>query len=300
MKHLVNSALRSVLGLSVIRSASLDELMRDQALLQRELKLRGDTLGELRQQARGALLIYGNWMQYDPLDEGMQLHSLAGSTEPAGEIAFICNQLKPGQTVLDIGANVGLVALPMAKAVGERGQVIAFEPGPRAFRFLQLNRDLNSLAQLKLENVAVADKEGQAELLVAMTGESDNRLGHVHAADTRYRGRVRTITIDGYLKGRPVDFIKMDVQGSEYVALLGMQETVRASPGVQIVMEYGPGWLESAGVAFGDFFDLIDRLGLKTFDIVDDVRPVPVDRAWIARNIDGQDRVATNLLLRRQ
>ena len=82
--------------------------------------------------------------------------------------------------------------------------------------------------------------------------------------------------------------------------LLGMRETVAANPGIQIIIEYGPGWLRNAGVTATDFFGLIDALKLAMFDLDEDGTEQRVSPDWLAQNIDGVHRSQTNLILRRQ
>src|SRR5262245_21133225 len=59
------------------------------------------------------------------------------------EMDFLRHWLKPGMTVIDLGANVGVYSLPMAKLVGATGQVFAYEPGGTTRSFLMRSRDVN-------------------------------------------------------------------------------------------------------------------------------------------------------------
>lgn len=77
------------------------------------------------------------------------------------ELTFLRQWLKPGMTAIDIGANLGVYALPMARLVGPRGHVFAYEPGSEPRRLLEQSRDLNAAANLEViglvhRHVAVA------------------------------------------------------------------------------------------------------------------------------------------------
>jgi len=296
MKRAINTVL-GLAGYAVARTDTISKMETELADARREIAILRE---KFDRQGPGTLRIYGHHMRHDPIDPGMNLQSLNGREHPSGEEAYICRALHGGQIAVDIGANVGLITLLMARAVGRSGRVFAFEPGPRAFRFLQMNVELNGYEHIVLENVAVCDRVGQADLQVCLGGESDNRLSGVEADENQYaRVRVKTTTIDQYLRGQRVDLIKMDIQGSEFVALKGMRETAAANPGLQIITEYGPGWLQAANVSPNDFFNLIGSMRFDIFDLSEDGEERHVDREWLASNVGGGTRSQTNLILRR-
>src|SRR5215475_10638623 len=75
------------------------------------------------------------------------------------EPAFLRRWLKSGMTAIDIGANLGVYALPMARLVGPRGRVVAYEPGSEARRLLEQSRDLNGASNLDVVGLALSDCE---------------------------------------------------------------------------------------------------------------------------------------------
>jgi FkbM family methyltransferase len=298
MKTLVNSVL-GLAGLRMVRTGTIEQAVEAARAARADAN---DLRVQLAARPKNALLIYGHLIQYDPLDAGMDLSPLHGQDAPTGgEQEFILRACRYGQTAIDIGANVGLSSLLMAKAVGAGGKVFAFEPGPRAVRFLRMNVGLNAYRNITIEHCAISDVIGSTELQVCLTGESDNRLEGVVADDVGYiRMPIKTTTIDDYMRGRPADIIKMDIQGSEFAALKGMRETISRNPSLQIVMEYGPGWLDAAGVTPRDFFDLIEGFGLIMYDLPESGPEQEVNRDWLAANIGAADRGQTNLILRRK
>jgi FkbM family methyltransferase len=265
---------------------------------------RADTFRHLHQIAHEADCVpsvYGHRMYFDPLDQGIGLSSLNEAPVQGGEAKFITRSLRPGQTVVDVGANIGLMTMLMARAVGPSGKVFAFEPGPRSFYLLQKNIRANGYTNVTAERAAVADNSGETELQVCGTGESDNRLRGV-AADPRgyYTVKTKVVVLDEYLKGQRIDFVKIDAQGSEYRILKGLRRTVSENPQIRIVAEYGPGWIEAAGVPADEFFGLIESMELDMVDLPDDGPEMPVDRRWLTANVGGADRPQINLLLRRR
>ena len=93
-----------------------------------------------------------------------------------GEIGFFVRNIRPGNRVLDLGANVGLFTLLFARCVGPSGMVYAFEPGPLSTALLTANVILNGYQNVIIERAAVTDRSGDVSLYVCSSGESDNRI----------------------------------------------------------------------------------------------------------------------------
>ncbi len=135
-------------------------------------------------------------------------------------IRFLQSHHTEGWTCLDVGANVGAVALALAKFVGPAGKVYAFEPGPPNQQRLRNNFALNPalLARTELLECGVGDRPGElwwAEEL----GNPGNAL--LSAKGTH---KIPIITLDGFLNERQldrVDFLKIDVEGMELQVMRG-------------------------------------------------------------------------------
>ena len=211
--------------------------------------------------------------QVNPRDFGvtLELHS-TGDYEPFARNLFV-NALGPGMVVLDIGAHVGLYTIPSARAVGDSGRVLAFEPHPGNRGLLERNIATNGLDNITVIPAAVSDREGQLDLHTSRFNTGDHRLyrsGGGEGVPTP------VVSIDAACRAEGitgVDLIKIDVQGAELQVLRGMEETLRTSPSVRLVLEYTPWMLEKAGVVPRD---LLDWLVSRGFDlsILDETRGV--------------------------
>jgi len=144
------------------------------------------------------------------------------------ELSFLSRWLKPGMTAIDIGANLGVYALPIAQLVGPHGCVFAYEPGSEARGLLELSRDINIASNLYIFDLALSDSERNGRLLVGASSEL-NALGdagggqpvHITSLDIENRKR-------GWL---PPDFVKIDAEGEEERILAGGRDFfVRHSP----------------------------------------------------------------------
>lgn len=158
--------------------------------------------------------------------------------EPA-TLALIDACLRPGDRMIDVGANFGLMSLHASRAVGPSGTVTAIEPHPKTFRRLQDHLRMNGAANIRCINVAAGAEKGALEIFDTPKGES-GQASLIPESDSVPAGSVDVRRLDdivGPIKGRT--FIKIDVEGFEHHVLLGASETLKADP--IICMECDPG-----------------------------------------------------------
>ena len=148
--------------------------------------------------------------------------------KPAASIAMIGTLCRPGDCVLDIGANVGDWALPMALAVGPQGKVLAFEPVPYLVQALVKTARINRHDWVEVFELALGSTDGTAEFSVERANSGGSRLGRMAGDFSPIT--VRTARLDSVLASRSditrVDFIKVDVEGFEEQVLQGARETL--------------------------------------------------------------------------
>jgi FkbM family methyltransferase len=166
-------------------------------------------------------LSFGAWW----VVEGSALdHELMTNGFETAETQFVQRFLRPGMTVLDLGAHHGLYTLLASKLVGRKGRVIAFEPSPKERKRLAKHIWLNGADNVRVEGYAVGAESGEADLFLA-DGANDwcNSLRRP-AESTGQTVRVQVRRLDdvvSQLELSRLDFIKMDVEGAELDALRG-------------------------------------------------------------------------------
>ncbi len=160
-----------------------------------------------------------------------------------GERRLYASVLGPGMVVADVGANIGIYTDFFADCVGPTGAVHAFEPDARNFALLAGGRPR---PQVTLNRKAVGAKTGEITLYVSSALNVDHRT--YDSGEGRKAVTVSCVALDDYFgAGQRVDFIKMDIQGFEYHALLGMDRVLRENRDVRLVMEYFPDGLAKSG-----------------------------------------------------
>jgi FkbM family methyltransferase len=154
----------------------------------------------------------------------------------------IMEELKPGMTIVDIGANFGYYVLLEAKRIGNTGKVYAIEPEPDNFRRLQANIALNKYINIEPFNIAAGDTNGIKTLYQSESPNLHNLLGEssTNGPSSSYIGqiKVKTMNLDEFLKDKqPPDLIRMDAEGYEYYIVEGMKNTLHANRSMKIFME---------------------------------------------------------------
>jgi len=180
------------------------------------------------------------------------------------DLAFLECHIKPGMTVIDIGANLGMYSLAIAKLVGESGRVYAFEPAPSLYRAAARNIQRNDMAGIvRLENVALGSKTGNALLYPGGFNSGNSRL----VASSRHPDAVRVSLsrLDDILPDLSVDWIKIDVQGWEVEVLRGMQETLRRNPSIRLYFEFWAAGLRRAGENPATLTEMLQANGFSIF-----------------------------------
>lgn len=165
-----------------------------------------------------------------------KLGYLLGTDEPHLQKA-IRQYVAAGDTVYDIGANVGYVSLSLAKRVGPHGRVIAFEPIPQNIEAFRKNIAVNGIDNVQLREVAASDHAGNAVIRMAENSSTASLVWHRNnPSATEFS--IDTVCIDELVERGDFaypKFVKIDVEGAEGSVLQGMRRTIAAARPVLFV-----------------------------------------------------------------
>ena len=200
----------------------------------------------------------------EPVFTVMVANASSGGLEP-GVRRVLQALLRPGMRAADVGANVGLLTLAMAVAVGSSGRVRAFEPEARARRQLAKTLHLNGLRQVQLSDAAVGAEPGR------LTFHESPVIGHSSLYDLPEdeRGGERAVQVevvrldDAVPPGEPLDVVKIDVEGAELDVVRGMGRLLEENADIAVLAEYGPSHLRRVGIAPADWFGAFAAHGLE-------------------------------------
>jgi len=189
---------------------------------------------------------------------------LTGRWEPV-ITEFFRNTLCPGDTFIDVGANIGYYSLLASKIVGENGHIYSIEASPTIFSYLRDNIALNHAVNVETVHAIAADGDGEKEFWLAW----NQNLGKSTSVETlgrrkrmRSEGRVRCaalpsmVPIDRLLTAR---LIKIDVEGAERAVLEPIIERLpdfsrRTVWAVELSPEYCPGGQADVDYVFRAFY----------------------------------------------
>ncbi len=155
-------------------------------------------------------------------EDHIQSHHLQGIFYEREELAIIARYFREGGVFVDIGTNVGNHSIFIEKFCNPR-RIINFEINPEAIDIFALNRRLNELKSCDIGflGMALGDDEGR----VTLTQPDPNNLGCT-AIQPAAEGDLRCLRGDAVLAARPVDLVKIDVEGTEMAVLAGLARTV--------------------------------------------------------------------------
>lgn len=219
------------------------------------------------------------------LDDGIDFAIfLLGHFEP-GTVRFYQKRIRPGETVLDIGANIGAHTLPLAQCVSPGGRVHAFEPTEFAFQKLLANVALNpGIQDLIVANhcfLAATNEEAvPVEIYSSWPLTPTPGVHPKHLGQLKLTSGASSMTLDDYCQRNrieQVNWIKLDVDGNEFTVLQGARKLL-SSCHPRIVMELQPYGAYEAGHTFSDFVNYVLGFGYKIYRLEND-RPLPSNPA---------------------
>ena len=187
-----------------------------------------------------------------------------------GEIAFFRSRFRPGMTLVDVGANVGLYSALALSTPGFHGRVLALEPHAESRRFLEKTIAGNAPAAgaAQIVGLAAADRPGTLALYKNPENKGDNRL----YPDPLLRGEesVGADTLDNICRRAGIasaQFVKIDVQGAEAQVVRGAAGLLGASAECILMTEFWPYGLARCGGDALDYLGMLRDLGFRLYQL---------------------------------
>ena len=190
------------------------------------------------------------------------------------DFKIIKNNVKDGDNVIDLGANIGYFTLILAKLVGPTGKVFAFEPDPRNLALLKKNVEYNNYKNVIIVPKAVSNVNDKCTLYTGQKTFGQNKI--YKPKNTKIQKFIpidsETVRLDDFFRTNglldKISFIKLDVEGAEFLAFSGMKEILKLTKNIKIFTEAEISYLEDAGSSYDQFIDLLTENDF-TFSLAD-------------------------------
>ena len=186
------------------------------------------------------------------------------------ERIFLNAFLRPGDTFVDIGANLGLFSLVAAHLVGPRGRVHAFEPSAKTFGRLRANVDLNRFGNVTLHDIALSDSAGRREMVMAIDGmDAWNSLAQPYMGGNYTTETITTETWDAFAEanrlGTGVTLMKIDVEGWEAPVLAGARRMLSKPDAPVLQVEFTDDAAKAAGHSCESVYRMLEEFGYRLY-----------------------------------
>lgn len=235
----------------------------------------------------------GLLLYVDPQDETMSAHMIAYGFWEAWIYSVVMSLIAPGDSVIEVGANVGYYTTAMASAVGPKGSVVALEANARLIELVRRSVTLNGMPdRVQLVGKAAMDQPGTVSF---MTSRSRSGFGYVSIwndvpfEDSKL-SEVEAVRLDD-LGVKRVDLIRLDAEGSEPFILRGAEALLKANPDVVIVMEWSVVQMSSR-TSVEEFVTWLAQMGFRFWRIQFDGGLEAVDLNEVA-TLPGCDLVVS-------
>lgn len=270
----LNKALLGPLGFRLVKSSCIERLNTDIQTLRAAQHADGAEL--VPRDPLGTWLLAeledGRRLWVDLGDYGVSRAAMIGHFEPI-ETGFIRSLLKPGQTFIDIGANIGWFTVLAGQIVGVTGRVYAFEPRPNTCERLKMSVAENGFRHVEIRQVALGAAAGRMAVasLVRMRNAGGTWLLATETLVANLREGYERFEVDVI---RLDDFgleschlLKIDIEGAEHLALCGAVETLKRFRPI-ILSEINPDPLQQvSGVSASEYVGFLEGLGYRAHAI---------------------------------
>ena len=185
-------------------------------------------------------IIHGSRMYLDLRNKGISKTLWIAETREDLDVEIVKEELKKGMNVLEAGANIGYYLLIENKVLEGTSKIYAFEPDLRNLEMLKVNVEKNNLQDIvNIYPYAVSNKDHKTKFYLADASNLNTMVESKDASQDFVEVEAKKIDNFSDIK-EEINFVRMDIEGYEYEAILGMMETIKKSSNVKILVEVHP------------------------------------------------------------
>lgn len=223
---------------------------------------------------------------------GLSLTKWLNPSYGSDDECFLRKTLRPKDTVIDVGSNIGTISLASASLVGEEGRVIAFEPNPRVFNFFKKNVYLNGFNNVTMLNCAVGERQGEICF-------SDQKYDDQNKILPQGGQKVQMTTLDeqaSAIQGH-IRLLKVDVEGYEKFVFLGASKTLARTDYIYFEV-YEPHFIPM-GYTTGELIQMLKSHGFCFYRIDERGEEIAIDTEIVPEkciNVIGKKQIVERSL----
>jgi FkbM family methyltransferase len=198
-------------------------------------------------------------------DYTVSAHVARGITSTIDEVPLklLSNMAVNASVLFDVGGNIGVIATILAKKMKKGTTIYSFEPAPLSFKYLaDTARVQKGNAKIIPVNLAVSNNNDK----LYFTNDGNSCTNHIATGEEANTISIDCITIDAYCTNNKVvpQVMKVDIEGAEFWALEGMQQTLRNN-NVMVLVEIHQGYLAEHNITGDMFGTIIGNIGYRAF-----------------------------------
>jgi FkbM family methyltransferase len=183
--------------------------------------------------------VYGGMLTISSEDLSLMPSLVVNGAIEGSLTHYFYKHVKKGETVIDVGTNIGYFTIMAGLLVGKEGRVIGFEANPNVYELTKDNLSINWLkAHAKVYNKAIYSKETTLDFYTSDKFQGDSSI-HVKEDESVKKILIEANSLDNLLSDlNQIDLVKIDIEGAEYHAFLGMNELIEKGKIKRIVFEW--------------------------------------------------------------
>ena len=241
------------------------------------------------------IIVHDSIMYLDKDDTIISHNLLLDKTWERNSTRTILKNLNLGDTFVDVGAHIGYYSLLASRIVGNKGKVYAIEPDNKNYSLLKKNIKANKYKNIQIIKKAISEKSGRINFYTNDSNTGDNRTYMNN--NKSHISIIQSATLDSLFPNLKIDFIKMDIQGSELKALLGMKKILKENKKIKLLIEFWPDGLSQNNGSFEKLLTLFDKYSFELFFVDDRKTTSPkTNTKEITKLVNSNKLYDTNLL----
>lgn len=206
-------------------------------------------------------LSWGRYLTANPMQTiGRSLYTFGLYDLALSEMIY--RLVRPGDRVIDVGANVGYTTCLMLDCLQGQGQLMSFEPLPELFSILKENVGTTGERNAELKNIALSDHVGEAVLTLPVDFGNNDGIATLQNTAAGKKIKVTTSTLDALNFSYQIRLMKLDVEGHELSVLKGAEESFKKNLFEYIIFEELEGYKNSQAAKF------LEERGYKIYKLV--------------------------------